>query len=416
MVNKGKRKNGQPIIISGDKIEKLTRIAIEEKIFSEAWLQGLIHNSANLLPVEEIETSFSPLISLGTEITTKAGSIDNLLISPEGYITIVETKLWRNSEARREVVGQIIDYAKELSKWTYDDLNKAIILNNQSRNKTPEGLLETLRKYESIEQAEEQYFIDNVNRNLKRGRFLLLIVGDGIKEGVEEMVEYINLNPQLQFTLALIELQVYKFEGEEKRLVIPQIITRTREITRAVVKIENKAVNDIVINVEAGDVTDTKPEKVSSRFKITADDFFLQLEQNTNKETMNFAQQIIADCEEEGYLIEWNTGSFGVKLADPEGSGVKISLFNVDRGGLVYLGFSREAFEKLGLSKDFSSRYAIDTAKLFPGLKPSKAKSHLWEKYQTLDSLKKVYQPFMQRVLSYTHEIAKARNTVDTTL
>ncbi len=34
---------------------------------------------------------------------------------------LVEAKLWRNPEARRKVIGQILDYAKELSRWNYED-------------------------------------------------------------------------------------------------------------------------------------------------------------------------------------------------------------------------------------------------------------------------------------------------------
>ena len=47
----------------------------------------------------------------------------------EGYLTLVETKLWRNPEARRTVVAQIIDYASHLSTWTYDDLRQAVFWN-----------------------------------------------------------------------------------------------------------------------------------------------------------------------------------------------------------------------------------------------------------------------------------------------
>jgi hypothetical protein len=34
---------------------------------------------------------------------------------------VVETKLWRNPEAHRSVVAQIIDYAKDLSKMSFED-------------------------------------------------------------------------------------------------------------------------------------------------------------------------------------------------------------------------------------------------------------------------------------------------------
>jgi len=72
------------------------------------------------------ESVFSPLISIGREVPTNAGSIDNLYLSSQGYLILVETKLWRNPEARREVVGQIIDYAKEISKWSFKQLEDQV--------------------------------------------------------------------------------------------------------------------------------------------------------------------------------------------------------------------------------------------------------------------------------------------------
>jgi hypothetical protein len=58
------------------------------------------------------------------EISTAAGPIDVVYITPQGRLVIIETKLWRNPEARRKVVGQILDYAKELKGWTYSDLQR----------------------------------------------------------------------------------------------------------------------------------------------------------------------------------------------------------------------------------------------------------------------------------------------------
>ena len=128
MILKGKRRTSIPIIISkNNESSLLQRIPFSERVFNEDWLQQLIQNNSSLLPIEEIEPSFSELFAIGREIKTNVGFIDNLLINEDGYITIIETKLWRNLQARREVVGQIIDYAKELTKWTFDDLNNAVI-------------------------------------------------------------------------------------------------------------------------------------------------------------------------------------------------------------------------------------------------------------------------------------------------
>jgi len=115
-----------PFLIGPDASgEALHAIGEREQAYSEAWLQDLIRRHPAILPTGEIEPVFRPLLSIGCEVGTAAGSIDNLFISPRGYLVLVETKLWRNPEARREVVAQAIDYASCLSRWSYDQLDAA---------------------------------------------------------------------------------------------------------------------------------------------------------------------------------------------------------------------------------------------------------------------------------------------------
>jgi hypothetical protein len=408
MTTKGKRRGGQPLIIQNSTATALDRIPLEERTFTEDWIQKLIFNTPEVLPVNEIETGFSPLIPIGREIATSAGYIDNLFISPEGYLTIVETKLWRNPEARRIVVSQILDYAKELGKWTFTDLDNSIKAFNQLHHNNADGIIPTVRKHTELFDEDEGMFIDSVSKNLKRGRFLLLIVGDGIRESVEDMVEYLEQNSQLYFTLALVELQVYQFSNDNDcKMVIPQLITRTREITRAIVRIEGNPPPDFKINIETdlGTAVSKQSSATSSRLTITAQDFFDQLEKNTNSKLVEFANEIIKDCEEMGLVLEWNTSSFGVKLIDPQGSGKRIALFTVDRAGYVYLGYSKDQFEKLQLPSEICYRFSADTAAMLPGIKQNPERKHVWVKYSTLNDLMPVYQRFRQRVKQYVDEI-----------
>ena len=416
MIAKGNRQNGLPVYINGETAQPLVRLPLDGRDFNESWIQQLIHHQPGILPIGEIEPVFSPPISIGREVSTKVGYIDNLLISPDGYLTIVETKLWRNPEARREVVGQIIDYAKELSKWTFSHLDNAISSFNRLYNQHDDGLLETVRKHTNLNETDEQFFIDNISKNLKRGRFLLLIVGDGIRESVEEMVEYLSQSPQYHFTLALIELQVFRFGDETNQLiVIPQVVTRTKEITRAIVKIEGSYPSDLTVNVETDLETDSDQQKnkTQARLTITAEDFFEQLAQKTDKETVWFAKQIIEDTRALGYHIDWNTGSFGVKLLDPTGSGTKITLFTVDRNGLVYLGFSQSAQTKLGIPLEWSYDLARDTAALLPNIQQNPTTKNSWNKYSSLADLKPAYRPFLDRVKSYADDIINLGRETD---
>ena len=411
MINKGNRQQGTPYFISETNSFQLERIPLNEKHFQENWLQKIIHKNPQILPIDDIESGFAPLISLGREISTSVGYIDNLYISPNGYLTIVETKLWRNPEAKREVVGQIIDYAKELTNWNFTKLNDGVKNSSQLYNNNSKGIIELIKDFENIEEHEEYKIIDNIERNLKRGRFLLLIVGDGIRESVEEMVDFLSNTPQIQFTLGLVELQFYKNPNVEGELIaIPNLITRTREITRAIVKIENSTNGNVTIET---DFIEEKVKPITARTTITEDDFFEQLQQNTDYESAEFAKHILATVKEKGYFVEWRQGAFVAKILDPNGSGSKITLFVTDRKGLFYLMQSGDQLKRLGMSNDISLIYAKNTSQLVKGLFPHPNHPDCWNKYATIKEIKPVFPEFMNEVDNYVENIIDQQKIIN---
>ena len=411
MINKGNRQQGTPYFISETNSFQLERIPLNEKHFQENWLQKIIHKNPQILPIDDIESGFAPLISLGREISTSVGYIDNLYISPNGYLTIVETKLWRNPEAKREVVGQIIDYAKELTNWNFTKLNDGVKNSSQLYNNNFKGIIELIKDFENIEEHEEYKIIDNIERNLKRGRFLLLIVGDGIRESVEEMVDFLSNTPQIQFTLGLVELQFYKNPNVEGELIaIPNLITRTREITRAIVKIENSTTGNVTIET---DFIEEKVKPITVRTTITEDDFFEQLQQNTDYESAEFAKHILATVKEKGYFVEWRQGAFVAKILDPNGSGSKITLFVTDRKGLFYLMQSGDQLKRLGMSNEISLVYAKNTSELVKGLFPHPNHPDCWNKYATIKEIKPVFPEFMNEVDNYVENIIDQQKSIN---
>jgi hypothetical protein len=222
------------------------------------------------------------------------------------------------------------------------------------------------------------------------------------------MVEYLTQTPQLYFTLALVELKVYNLNKEEQsKIILPQIIMRTKEITRAIVRIEGNYSSDLKINIETDLGTETSKSQSdnSKKFTISEQEYFEQLEKNTSKAIADFASQIIKDSEDLGLYIEWNSGSFGIKLPDPLGSGVKIGIVNIDRVGLFYLGFSKGQFEKLHLPRELSFNFAADTAQILPGLIQNPDLKYTWNKYSTLSDLKPVYDEFKERLKRYIDDI-----------
>ena len=97
------------------------------RAFDEARIQNLIATRPELLPFEALhERDFGHARSIGTEITIAneegtRGRIDVLLLNEIGRLTIVETKLFSNPQARREA-AQIIEYAALLKKLDYEGL------------------------------------------------------------------------------------------------------------------------------------------------------------------------------------------------------------------------------------------------------------------------------------------------------
>ena len=404
MILRGKRRTSNPIIISkNNEISLLQRIPFSEKLFNESWLQEIIQNNSSLLPVEEIEPSFSESFALGREINTKVGFIDNLLINEDGYITIIETKLWRNVQARREVVGQIIDYAKELTKWTFDDLNNAVMQSNQSINNNAKGIIEIAKQYSGSNDIDEKYFIDSVSKNLKRGRFLLLIVGDGIQESVEEMVDYLQKFAQINFTLALIELQVFKNTSDDSIIVLPQIVTRTKEITRAIVKIENNSYKEINIDVQTN-LEEVKDDKIQIKNTLTYDDFFEQLLSYTNQQIVDFVKEVIDEFETKGFIIEYGISSIKIKYMPSVSDGYKLSLFIIDRKDFFYIWYVDNQLSRLGINPKIGRGFIEKTAKLLNvSLKVSNKNN--WSRYPKLNELKSHYEEFKQCVFEFVNNV-----------
>jgi hypothetical protein len=194
----------------------------------EADLQELVHNHPDALPIPEIDPAFSGAISICREMNTPAGPIDNLLVTPSGLPVLVECKLWRNPQARREVVGQVLDYAKELARWTSADIER-----EAARRGVP-SVIDRVRAH--APEVDEAAFNDTLTTSLERGRCLLLIVGDGVREGVEAIFEHLADQGALHFSFGLVEMPVFELPNGA-RLATPRIIARTAVNVREVVKL-----------------------------------------------------------------------------------------------------------------------------------------------------------------------------------
>lgn len=219
-----------PVVIRPDNTAHvLTRISLSADAdlrITEQWLQKALFANPQCLPVREIDPSMSTLIPVCMEIETGAGPADILYVTPAGLLVLVETKLWRSPEARRQVVGQVLDYAKQLTAWTYETLDERAAI----AAKTSTGhLLRCLRA--SHPDADEAAFVDGLTRNLQAAELLLLIVGDGIRTGAESLVAFLERFGHLKFGLGLIEVAAFRLP-DGGMLLQPRILARTEILRR----------------------------------------------------------------------------------------------------------------------------------------------------------------------------------------
>lgn len=224
----------RPILIeNGSPAIALERIRLQngaDGIFSEKWLQSILFQHPECLPIEDIDPSYGILIPVCEEIKTIAGPADILYVTATGKIVLVETKLYRNPEARRTVVAQIIDYAKVFAEWNYEDLAREVA---RATGKGPHALIELVRANAAArgDELDEAQFVDNINRSLSRADILLLIVGDGITTTTKALINFLEQYGTMHFSFGLIEAAVYRTPGNGY-LIQPRILMQTEIVRR----------------------------------------------------------------------------------------------------------------------------------------------------------------------------------------
>ena len=202
-------------------------------------LEDLLFRYPGALPIGAIDSSYAGTVPICRQLELPAGYADALYINQSGRITLAEFKLWRNPQARREVIGQILDYAKDLASWGYEDLQRQVSL---TLGKTGNILYDLVREhYPEVAEAE---FVDNVARHLRRGEFLLLIIGDGIQEGAANIVDFVQRHSGLHFNLAMVEAALYR-DAADSLIVQPRVLARTEIVQRFVV--EGGLVQDVMV-------------------------------------------------------------------------------------------------------------------------------------------------------------------------
>lgn len=159
---------------------------------NERALQDIIHDHPSLVRgslARETENAVAC-----REFQSGVGPADVIVLDDQGNITLVECKLASNREVRREVVGQVLDYASRMWQMSVNEFDQAWI---KAAGNSP---------FDALDDA-EGLIRAAVRENLKSARFKIVLAVDGINEDIRRIVEFLNLITVPETGIVVVEFK-----------------------------------------------------------------------------------------------------------------------------------------------------------------------------------------------------------------
>jgi hypothetical protein len=139
-------------------------------------------------------------------------SVDHLFLDQDAVPTIVEVKRSSDTRIRREVIGQMLDYAANaVVYWPIGRLRELFIRRAEHIGRDPDELVA------DAEQAGE---------NLRAGKLRLVFVADQIPSELRRVIEFLNG----QMFAEVLGIEVRQYVGEGVKTLVPRVIGQTAEV------------------------------------------------------------------------------------------------------------------------------------------------------------------------------------------
>ncbi len=205
----------------------------KEPLGKEAWLEQALVTRPDLLLLDRIDSQSGKPMLIGRQLNfPDRGTLDLLFLEATGVLTLVETKLVKNHEARREVLAQILDYASCLAEMSFEDLEESIFSPAQPlENQEPKDLVAAIWKFAGHGEPKgdgynrwSDEFKRRVTDNLRRRCLRLLIIADHIDHRLRDILAFTVGGARPDFQIALVEIPLYTFGAlGERHLVVPTV-------------------------------------------------------------------------------------------------------------------------------------------------------------------------------------------------
>jgi hypothetical protein len=217
-------------LLENDRLSPLPVRSMQAGLFGktlEDALQTLLQKYPQIIPGKQIDpVSEDPprFALLRREMPVGGWSLDHLYVDQRGVLTLVETKLIQNPESRREVIGQIIEYAANADEfWASGRARQHAAEFWSKQNKELDQILQE----QLGEEIDVEDLWDSVEANLKRGHIRLIVAADELRPEVRRMIEYLNREMQNAEVLGL-ELKCYG-EDTSSLVLVPRLIGQTQD-------------------------------------------------------------------------------------------------------------------------------------------------------------------------------------------
>ena len=199
----------------------------EQTYDSEALLQELLAKYPKLLAGGQMDSE-SPRRWLlvkremgipGKQEGADRWSVDHLFLDQDGIPTLVEVKRSSDTRLRREVVGQMLDYAANaVVYWPVEQMRAEFEANSADAQEELSQLLD--------EDADPEEFWQKVKTNLQAGKIRMLFVADLIPTELRRIVEFLNEQMDPAEVLAV---EIKQFVGEGMKTLVPRVIGTGRK-------------------------------------------------------------------------------------------------------------------------------------------------------------------------------------------
>lgn len=189
------------------------QILYPQSFGSEQELEDVLAQNPNLLADDQ----GTQVAIIMRQVTLEAvGRLDILLTDADGLPIIVEVKLSRNGESRREIIAQAIDYVSGLSTMTVDEIDEAV-------SGALESALRSFSASSNADAADQQFETRwrNFGRNLRSGTIRLVLTLDEVQDDLVRVMSFLSERSDLD--VQLLTLQKF-LDSNKQAIYVPKTI------------------------------------------------------------------------------------------------------------------------------------------------------------------------------------------------